>query len=408
MILWIIDPDVGLLPNWPLGLCIISAGVLVCFNPFRNSLARGRYRLISTRWPVLAALLIYALIIAYAQSKTDNSNSDSIGSAARYSLWYIPLLFPVLLSLLRLHRDRRLIYRAATSLVAIGMVCSAILVWTQDFKRTYCEPSLVASFFYRHFPTLYDPPQEIYIERYSGLGESRAAHESWAVSNKEGTKILVQPRMLPTIKTDAIPQVVGYRGRLNGSLLMLNQALYRPHPVSESDLFLHPSAAQVAALKWAPSLAMGNSISGAAIYDDFFVGDWSTPDEERRWTTGADAVVTFQVVGNEREFLLDVEGNAFIPRAGFSQIFAFHLNEHFLGLLEIRDPDVHRFTFKIRSEMLHHINELAIKAKTPISPKATGYSADARLLGWYFHRLTIHPSTVSLDRGSTGQVSEKR
>jgi hypothetical protein len=288
------------------------------------------------------------------------------------------------------------------------MAGSAVLLWTPAFKRAYSEPSLFAAFFYRHFPTLYDPPQEIYAERYSGLGESPAAYKSWAVSNTEGTKILVRPQLLPRRDSDAILPVVGYRGRLNGSVLLLNQASYRPHPVSNSDLFLHPSAAQLAALQWAPSLAMGGSISGATFYDDFFTGHWSRPDEERRWTIGPDAVVSFQVAGNPSEFLLEIEGNAFMPRAGFSQIFAFHWNEQLLGVFEIKDPDVHRFTFKIRSEMLQRINELTITAKTPIAPKATGYSADARLLGWYFHRLTIHPSILSLDRDSTGQVPEKR
>lgn len=389
MLVWVFDPDIGLLPNWPLGLCIVAAAVLMCFGMSGNRSTRTRYRLTWARWPQLAALLVCAVIIAYAHSKTEHLNTASLGSAARYSLWYIPLFFPVLYPLLHFREGGNWAPRAARTLVALGMLGSAVLIWRQDSEADYCKPSPFAAFFYRHFPTLYDPPAEIYIERYSGLGESSANGQCWAVSNREGTKILVRPELLPTSSTDAIPAMAGYRGRLKGSVLLLNQASYRPHPVNQSASFLHPSAEQLTALKWAPALSVGDTISGAATYDDFFCGDWSWPEEDRRWTTGPDAAISFHLTSNASDFLLDFDGTTFVPRKRFPQTFIFHFNEHSLGTFTIKDADAHRFTFKIRSDMLRQTNELTIRAKTPHSPRATGDSADGRLLGWYFHHLTI-------------------
>lgn len=182
---WILDPDIGLLPNWPLGLlAVIVAGV-----------AWLRQRKARTASPDVPWLLFLAGTLAidvYAQSSTTNLNSAATPGLARYALWYLPLLFPLFLRLIRTCRVRSRTFHAAVPLLALLM---AVSLGVNDPRRVERngDPSLSSRLVQNYLPGLYDPPVEIYLERYSGLAEDVHARPLRLLVGPDCRKMLVLP-----------------------------------------------------------------------------------------------------------------------------------------------------------------------------------------------------------------------
>ncbi|HEY0064989.1 MAG TPA: hypothetical protein VGC21_22920 [Telluria sp.] len=190
---WIVDPDVGLLPNWPLGLGVLVLALL--------SLAQRRgapLKTVPVRWT--AFFLLYLAINFYAHSSTTNLNSGATPGLARYALWYLPLMFPVFLYVLDLFTPRsRAFYGALLVLVAVCAVSLKI----NDPRRyeQYSNPSLSSRFLQTRLPGLYNPPVEIYVERFSGIGEEVHQRPLRALVGPDCGKVLV---MAGADKRDAL------------------------------------------------------------------------------------------------------------------------------------------------------------------------------------------------------------
>lgn len=183
---WIIDPDVGLLPNWPLGVAVL---VLALLSLWPRSGA-APVRAIDRRW--LAFALGYLLINFYAHSSTTNLNSGATPGLARYALWYLPLAFPLFLRVFTLFPTRSRAWYAALPLLLL--LCAASL-WTNDPRRfeQYTRPSWPSLFVQTHLPFLYNPPAEIFAERYAGIGEEVHQRAVRAVIGPDCRKMLVWP-----------------------------------------------------------------------------------------------------------------------------------------------------------------------------------------------------------------------
>lgn len=85
--IWLLDPDIGLLPNWPLGLVALMLSVLIRLYSKHKKFNASNY--------YLFFVLIYLFVGLYASSSTTNLNSGATPGIARYALWYIPLFFPI-------------------------------------------------------------------------------------------------------------------------------------------------------------------------------------------------------------------------------------------------------------------------------------------------------------------------
>lgn len=164
---WIIDPDLGLLPNWPLGSAALLAGAALWFWRRRSPQHEG------SAWHEVAFLVAYVLINFYAQSSTSNLNSGATPGLARYALWYMPLAFPLLLWIGE--QCPWGTWRGyAAALITLGLLGQAVLRYDPRTPEQYVTPSRLSYLIQSRLPTLYNPAPEIFMERFSGHGEERA------------------------------------------------------------------------------------------------------------------------------------------------------------------------------------------------------------------------------------------
>lgn len=174
---FIIDPDVGLVSNWPWLLVPIFSVLFFCLWK------RERFP-----WLTFLFCTVSVTILCWAQSKTNNFNHGGTIKISRYALWYIPFLFPLLLKFAKqFHQVPRW-----QQIAVVAFLIGAAYVNTGKFwpKRpeSYLFQASVAEKIHQHFPAIYDPIPEIFIERNI---RKEAQTQGWAVSNRTGTKIII-------------------------------------------------------------------------------------------------------------------------------------------------------------------------------------------------------------------------
>jgi hypothetical protein len=187
--IWLLDPDLGLLPNWPLGVLIVFAALFFVSRT-------GRDKIFS-----LQALFItaYLAINLFAQSSTTNLNSGATPGLARYALWYIPVFFPFAIFL-----GRRLLLQAniyLTTSVLTGLaIYFGINLWIYDPRQreSYVTPSPSSIFLQTYFPSLYDPPLDVFLKRFSNSGDSLATQTLSAVVGPSCDKAFIFPDKDPS------------------------------------------------------------------------------------------------------------------------------------------------------------------------------------------------------------------
>jgi len=177
--IWLVDPDVGLLPNWPFSLVIIALG-LVAMRKF------GR-----PSWQTCAYVVVFVVTNLYAQASTQNLNSGATIYVARYATWYIGLFVPLLAFGLAALRDwAKWALAVAAMLVGAATVANA-MAFEPTRHETYMEPTTVSKQLQLHLPHLYDPPPQIFSERFSGIEMSK---RSLAAFGPDCAKVVVIER----------------------------------------------------------------------------------------------------------------------------------------------------------------------------------------------------------------------
>ena len=181
---WLIDPDLGLLPNWPLGLAAIIVALIVWATTAKDKLKNT-----DKLW--ITFFILYLLINLYAHSSTTNLNSGATPGVSRYALWYLPLAFPVIYNTSQYFSSR------PTSLYLILPVMLIISVDSinkyKPKRGEHLNPTATSIFIQSYLPWLYNPPPEVFLERYSGYGEGVYMHKIRAVIGPDCHKILILP-----------------------------------------------------------------------------------------------------------------------------------------------------------------------------------------------------------------------
>lgn len=183
--IWILDPDLGLLPNWPLGLLVLGLAIVFAVRSRRaGTLAFDKL------W--LGFLLGYLAINFFAHSSTTNLNSGATPGLARYALWYLPLGFPVFMYVLSQFPVRTRRFKAALVVVAVLTLVSMAINDPRRYER-FSTPSILSRLIQTHAPWLYNPPTEVFIERYAGIGEYVNEVRPLAVVGPDCSKTIVMP-----------------------------------------------------------------------------------------------------------------------------------------------------------------------------------------------------------------------
>lgn len=184
--IWIFDPDLGLFPNWPLGIlfCVFAVILLV----FR----RAKRIECVVQWPYLVFVGVYLCISLFANSSTENLNSGATPGLARYALWYMPLVFPVAYFVLQ--RISLRIYYLIPAIVMLGLL-AVFSIRENDPRKPeqFTTPTSLSFLIQSRLPGLYDPPPEVFAERYSGFGEAINLRNVRGVVGPDCNKVVIYP-----------------------------------------------------------------------------------------------------------------------------------------------------------------------------------------------------------------------
>lgn len=183
--MWIVDPDLGLLPNWPLGLAYVLMGI---YFLYRNS------AIVTFRQNVLIYLFLicFFFVNAFAHASTTNVNSGATPGLARYALWYMPIMYPIIMYVnCKLIEKKLAFYVFILPFLALAII--NLKLNNPEVNDDCGTPSSLSFFLQKYMPWVYDPPAEVFSERYSGVGERVLFYNPRGIIGPDCKKILVYP-----------------------------------------------------------------------------------------------------------------------------------------------------------------------------------------------------------------------
>jgi hypothetical protein len=259
------------------------------------------------------------------------------------------------------------------------------LAYSQDSAIAYTGPSLSGNFLYQHASWIYNPLPEIFLERYSRLGESEAAHSAWSCSNPSGTKIMVRGYAVPTelSRCLALSAPLGVEFSVRPEFLCAEAiAATRRH---RGDVFLNYSPSAAARARQLLDLPRGlNVAAGDARSDAYFGFGWGGPEGWGRWTEAESGDIAFRHTPDGQPAFLVLGLYGMVPLDGLVQPIAAELNGHRLGVAQIAGR---RFApiearFEVSEFLNRGENRLRIVPLRPLRPSEVILNSnDGRLLG---------------------------
>lgn len=361
--IWILDPDLGIIPNWPLGILSILLATLMLFrkNNRKNLHSDGKITLF---------IILYLITNFYAHSSTTNINSGATPGLARYALWYLPLAFPVLLFI-----SKNITWRSRLFYLILTLI---LIISINTFKKndprkgeSYSTPSEISLFIQKKLPWLYNPPIEVFQERYAGYGEGIHGKSYLGIIGPDCRKLLVSP-------TNNGSNVITPRScyfdqsKINTLVKKIsNNTIYGEYiNLSKEDI-------QNTRMKIVPK----KYSSGKAGDGGFILGsNWGQREKWGVWSEGN--VVTLNIPCGDEALLMDKGFTLSLELKSFSnQNVKFTTNGHTLWQGEILGkPKV--ISFPISADTCHKDEIIiSINISNPISPRELGLSDDQRKLG---------------------------
>ncbi|MBA1275228.1 hypothetical protein [Stutzerimonas azotifigens] len=359
--IWLVDPDIGLLPNWPLGVLLL----IFAFVGFR--LFRRGPDFFENRMAWLFFLVSYFLVSVYSHSSTVNLNSGATINIARYSLWYIPLFFPIALIAAKWLVLSRARWVSAFCII-IPFLGIALLTFFPAKYESYTTPTRLSYFLQSRFPALYDPPPEVFLERFSGVGEA-ADKKRALVVGPDCKKILFIPG-----DTDLL--VTTPRGCLL-SQQRLAELLESKNYQSETYFRLTSDEMRSSALRIEPGVRYEFKRGGSG---NFALGDgWGRGEDWGVWSEGARANLHIPcTVGRDLSVVINAGGFVYPGRDSTAlEISAAGIKLWSGGLSDARDIPLTIPASGCVEGSLHISFDLA----NPQSPLHAGLSNDPRVVG---------------------------
>jgi len=364
---WLVDPDLGLLPNWPLGVAILIGG-LVAWRTHASRVVSPEKRW--ARWLFVAT---YVVVSLYAQSSTVNLNSGGTPGLARYALWYVSLFFPLLLIVLAWCREgpgRRW----------VGFVC-VLLLAMHNFAannpargESYLTPSPLSYFLQKHAPWLYNPPPEVFAERYSGLGDD--TNSLFAVVGPDCRKFL----LLPGENRNMVALSKGCL--LDASAFVIAMAPRQKELASPK--YMRLTDDEVARVTFYPESDTVYYLGGEGSGRVVLLSGWSTPEHWGVWSNSRSASILVpcpQLTEAQRSFMIVLTLTGFVAADRTGTEVSIRLGEKTLwsGRLGAEPMDI---PLNIeRAWCSDKRVKLELDIPHPQSPAQLGVSDDPRMLG---------------------------
>lgn len=299
-LVWLVDPDLGLLPNWPL-LTLVAIVVAVTVRARATTTVATRTTRGATRGEWIVFIVAYLGLNLFAQSSTQNLNSAATPGLARYGLWYVALSLPLFQRLLdcvvrarpgptsNAIASRRRLAEASVAVAAIafgGAYASRFFAPTvpdagPDARWTH--PSPLSAFIQTTAPWLYDPPAEVFAERFSHLGEDPRVRSAIAIVGPDCRKVLVQP--------GAGDGVLGGNGCAISAPAMRAVLARHPDARAGEPHYLTLSEDEAASARaafddgaWYPVVADSEAAR-------LLAGGWNVPEAWGVWSSGTEATM---------------------------------------------------------------------------------------------------------------------
>lgn len=368
--IWILDLDIGLLPNWPLGLIVlIAAAALALYHRRKSS--------ITFDVPFAVFVFLYYAISFYAQSSTTNLNSGATTSVARYALWYIALFFPIFLFVISKLSKRPYLW-GTTGVIA---VIFSLLHDRPNLGENYTTPTALSYAVQRYLPSLYTPPAEIFAERYSGYGEGIYSQNIRGVLGPDCRRLLLYPGpdrngvAAPAYCLDDQEKLTAYA---NNHLGVHGEAFY-----------VNIETQELTAL--AESVSLREYEVGLKKPGNFAIGTgWSSPEEWGMWSNGKAATL-----------ILPCEKLATLsPNRALSLVLK--LNPFGEQTLDIKQDENTVWAGKIAEAATisvplsfkacpSRMTSVHINISNPQSPQELGVSSDGRRLGIGLEKFILAP-----------------
>lgn len=372
--IWIFDPDLGLLPNWPLGLGVLVLAIGGAVARSRRGASAGA---LDRRW--LAFACIYLVVNFYAHASTTNLNSGATPGLARYALWYLPLGFPLVIYVLDMFpRRTRQWYAGATALVLLGLV--SIVVNNPRRTERYTSPSMLSRFLQQRLPTFYNPPWEVFAERYSGFGEEVHGKKVRAILGPDCRKMLVLPG--EGFHDATMPGGCAIDGEKLNAYVNSQQfsaaSGARIEGTEPRYVFLDPKVLDGFRLRLMPGAhRVGVHGDGAVILGE----GWSGREEWGVWSEQRSATLVLpcddaQYYGPARPFTLSLKLRPFRTQ---SLVVSSGAGKAWAGAIDAVDQEV-RIELPPTSCKDGRYT-VTLEMPDAVSPMALGLSADSRLLG---------------------------
>jgi hypothetical protein len=368
ILIWILDPDVGLIPNWLLGLILVIAIPFVLGSKLALDLNLKKFSIFTSA---------FVLISLYAQSSTQNINSGGTTGPSRYGFWYIGLFFPIALLFLT-----ALIKHSASLIAKISFVVLAIVILSALYSffplrpESYTNPTSLSRVIQTHASEYYSPPIEVFVERYSGLGESAFP----STVGPDCRKLAVSPRFLDQ-------QVVSPKHCLF-SESALSRFVGKIDKVTEKGFFYRLRDDEAENLKF--EVSSGDISFNAGSPDlGLLLSGWSEPEAWGVWSVGKFSRLAIPcLISGVKAKTIQIKLSSFgdqsltISNHKSSRLVSLNLIGKQLKLVEIKLQDVD-------CELGFHL--LNFDLPESVSPASLGISDDQRILGVGLIRVYLEP-----------------
>lgn len=359
------NPDIGLLPNWPLGALLAVAAAAVRRG---RSLPPGGFAL-------AGGVLFLSLLVGQSFSRYPYGGGGVF--ITRYAIWFLPLWLPAVERLLG--SPARPVARLGLAALLLPLaVHSAVRYWPSR-SEAFDRPSPAAAFLAARRPDLYHPPRKLFELRYSGRGETIWSVPRWAVADERCRRILVYRESALPAGPGPLPKPVGCRRPLDVERLRARLAAMkgRSEPDGEG-IYFDLTAAELADL--VPPLQPGRPLEPAAPGGDAYLGGgWSPPEGWGVWSDGPQASLSFRLERWPAEATIQLVATAYT--AGGPQEVTFLFNGESLRTVVFSDRRSLRVSLPVPVPLRRRDNELLVRVARPVSPRELGRSADARKLG---------------------------
>lgn len=376
---WTFDPDLGLLPNWPISfvLLVVSAFAL-----------RNRMTDRSTFLSWLVFVLCYVSVSLWAQSSTTNLNSGATPGLARYSLWYLALFIPSTFLLLEKAVQIKTKWYAGLYLALLlsGFAYNAHF-YLPSKPEAYTQPSLVSYWLQRHFPRLYDPPPEIFAERYGGIGEMSAIPETSAIIGPDCRKILTFQS-----SQDDDYTVLGGKG-CNIDPEKLDSVLIRYNEVRKLDspTYYNLSKEELQSVLFVPRVMEWMSAAIGGNVSRMMMSGWSSPEIWGTWSKGKYASLMIPCPADkgvsEGPMTIELDLVPFIADKHPVVIFQINNDNEKVWHGSIEKEEIIEVMLSENSCDSNDATTLTFYIENPMSPTSLGLSGDDRKIGVGLRRI---------------------